>query len=52
MLWAAITTNGKFTLVFLDDEKLTAKKYRDKVLAKHVKDARDTHINHQPWIFQ
>ena len=32
MVWGAISTKGKFTLKFLDDEKLTGKKYREKVL--------------------
>lgn len=52
MVWAAITTSGKFDIVFLDSERLTGKKYREKVLSKHVKGRAAEHFGGKEWTFQ
>jgi len=52
MVWAAITTKGKFALVFLNNDKLTAAKYRDQVLSKHVKSKGDDFFGGEAWTFQ
>ena len=52
MVWGAITTNGKFKLVFLPDDRMTANKYRARILTSHVRNQGDQHFNHEHWTFQ
>lgn len=52
MVWASICTQGKCSLVFLPDDRLTGKKYRERVLAKHVEKEADAHFGHKNWTFQ
>ena len=52
MVWAAISERGKLALEFLDSERLTGKKYIDKVLKPALIPAAKDQFADEAWCFQ
>jgi hypothetical protein len=52
MVWGAISTKSKVALAFLPSEKMTAKKYCDIVLRKHVMSLGTDFFAGKRWTFQ